>query len=90
MDSTLEFSPVLLRASATNFTEVATLACRGTFQWQGREILGLFAVYGNNVDILKEKENLQIALDISSSNYSHTPTTRKLSYVISFPILLMS
>ncbi|XP_014051062.2 transmembrane protein 131-like isoform X5 [Salmo salar] len=37
VDSTLEFSPVLLRASATNFTEVATLACRaGSLLGQGR------------------------------------------------------
>ncbi|XP_070302408.1 transmembrane protein 131-like isoform X6 [Salvelinus sp. IW2-2015] len=36
VDSTLEFSPVLLRASATNFTEVATLACRGSLPGQGR------------------------------------------------------
>ncbi|XP_071244420.1 transmembrane protein 131-like isoform X2 [Salvelinus alpinus] len=35
VDSTLVFSPTLLRASATNFTQVATLACRGTFKWQG-------------------------------------------------------
>ncbi|XP_045070096.1 transmembrane protein 131-like [Coregonus clupeaformis] len=36
VDSTLEFSPVLLRASATNFTQVATLACRGSLPGQGR------------------------------------------------------
>uniref|UniRef100_A0AAZ3S0P4 Transmembrane protein 131-like n=1 Tax=Oncorhynchus tshawytscha TaxID=74940 RepID=A0AAZ3S0P4_ONCTS len=36
VDSALEFSPVLLRTSATNFTQVATLACRGSLPGQGR------------------------------------------------------
>ncbi|KAM4604313.1 transmembrane protein 131-like isoform 2-T2 [Polymixia lowei] len=36
VDASLEFNPVLLRPEAKNFTQVATLACRGSLPGQGR------------------------------------------------------
>lgn len=37
VEASLEFNEVLLRPEAKNFTEVATLACRGSLPGQGRK-----------------------------------------------------
>ncbi|XP_071770565.1 transmembrane protein 131-like [Centroberyx gerrardi] len=39
VDASLEFNQVLLRPEAKNFTQVATLACRGSLPGQGRRCL---------------------------------------------------
>ncbi|XP_048855708.1 transmembrane protein 131-like isoform X1 [Brienomyrus brachyistius] len=39
VDSTVEFKQVLLRASSTNFTQVASLVCKGPFPANGKKCL---------------------------------------------------
>ncbi|XP_010897507.2 transmembrane protein 131-like [Esox lucius] len=69
VDSPLEFNPVPLRASSTNFTQVATLACRGSLPGQGRRCsshISLEVLGNHTVNIFPGFHNTHGGIELSS------------------------